>query len=118
MPEHDLILEGLAVFCQAHDVVVEKRGRGYSLLSRQSGAPVARLRLTNDPAKVHVLWWDGEQWKAPGPFGTPTMTLERALDYIASERAFWIHVCPPGAIRNGQTPAKSPSGTSRTAALV
>ena len=92
MPEHDLILQGLEAFCHAHDVVVEKRGRGYSLLSRQSGTPVARLRLTNDPAKVQVLWWDGERWTAPGPFGTPTMTLERALDYIASERAFWIHV--------------------------
>ncbi|WP_246529514.1 hypothetical protein [Microvirga zambiensis] len=92
MPEHDLILEGLEAFCHAHDVVVEKRGGGYSLLSRRTGAPVARLRPTDDPEKVQVLWWNGERWKAPGPFGTPTMTLERALDYIASERAFWIHI--------------------------
>ena len=92
MPELDRILEELEAFCQAHEVVVEKRGRGYSLLTRRSGAPVARLRLTNDPAKVQMLWWDGERWKAPGPFGTPTMTLDRALDYIASERAFWIHI--------------------------
>jgi hypothetical protein len=91
MPERDRILEQLAAFCQAHDVVVDKRGRGYSLLSRQSGAPVARLRVTDDPAKVQVLWWNGER-KAPGPFGTLTMTLDQALDYIASERAFWIHV--------------------------
>ncbi len=92
MGERNRILEGLEAFCQAHDVVVEKRGRGYSLLSRRTGAPVARLRLTTDAEKVQVLWWNGERWKAPGPFGTPTMTLERALDYIASERAFWIHV--------------------------
>ena len=92
MPERDLILEGLAAFCEAHDVVVEKRGRCYSLLSRRSGAPVARLRPTDDPKKVQVLWWNGERWKDPGPFGTPTMPLDRALDYIASERAFWIHV--------------------------
>ncbi|MFC1460796.1 hypothetical protein ACETIH_29575 [Microvirga arabica] len=92
MPEHARILQGLEAFCQAHDVVVDKRGRGYSLLSRRTGAPVARLRLTNDPAKVQVLWWDGQRWKAPGPFGTLTMNLERALDYIASERAFWIHL--------------------------
>jgi hypothetical protein len=92
MPERNLIPEGLAAFCNAHDVVAQKRGRGYSLLSRRTGAPVARLRQTDDPAKVQVLWWDGQRWKAPGPFGTPTMTLERALDYIASERAFWIHV--------------------------
>lgn len=92
MPERDRILEELEAFCQAHDVVVEKRGGGYSLLSRHSGAPVARLRPTTDAEKVQVLWWDGERWKAPGPFGTPTMALERALDYIASERAFWIHI--------------------------
>ena len=63
-------------------------GGGYSLLSRRTGAPVARLRPTDDPAKVQVLWWNGERWKAPGPFGTTTMTLDQALDYIASERAF------------------------------
>ena len=92
MGERDRILEGLAAFCQAHDVVVEKRGGGYSLLSRRKGAPVTRLRPIADAGKVQVLWWNGERWKAPGPFGTPTMTLERALEYIASERAFWIHV--------------------------
>ncbi len=92
MGERDRILEGLEAFCQTHDVVVEKRGRGYSLLSRRSGAPVARLRPIADVEEVQVLWWDGERWKAPGPFGTSTMTLERALDFIASERAFWIHI--------------------------
>jgi hypothetical protein len=92
MGDHDRILEELKVFCQAHDVVVEKRGRGYSLLSRQSGAPVARLRLTDDSEKVQVLWWNGERWKAPGPFGMLTMPVNQAVDYIASEPAFWIHV--------------------------
>jgi len=92
MSERDRILEGLAAFCQAHDVVVDKRGRGYSLLSGRTGAPVARLRPTPDAEKVQVLWWDGERWKAPGPFGTPTMILDQALDFIASEPAFWIHV--------------------------
>jgi hypothetical protein len=92
MAERDLILEGLEAFCHAHDVVVEKRGRGYSLLSRQRGAPVARLRQTDDPKRVQVLWWNGERWKAPGPFGTLTMPVDQAIDYIASEPAFWIHV--------------------------
>ena len=92
MPECDRILEGLEAFCQVHDGVVEKRGRGYSLLSRHSGAPVARLRPIADAGKVQMLWWDGERWKAPSPFGTPTMPLDRALDYIPSERAFWIHI--------------------------
>ncbi len=75
-----------------HDVVVEKRGRGYSLLSRQGGAPVARRRRTDDPEKVQVLWWNGERWKAPGPFGTLTTPVDQAIDYIGSEPAFWIHV--------------------------
>jgi hypothetical protein len=92
MRERDRILEGLAAFCQAHDVVVDKRGRGYSLLSGRTGAPVARLRPTPDAEKVQVLWWDGERWKAPGPFGTSTLILDQALDFIASEPAFWIHV--------------------------
>jgi hypothetical protein len=91
MPHDNLTLERLEAFGRAHDVVVEKRGRGYSLLSGRTGAPMARLRSTADANKVQVLWWDGERWKAPGPFGTPTMTLQRALDYIASEQIFWIH---------------------------
>jgi hypothetical protein len=53
---------------------------------------VARLRPTEDPAKVQVLWWNGERWKDPGPFGRLTMPVDQALDYITSERAFWIHV--------------------------
>jgi hypothetical protein len=56
MPVRDLILEGLEAFCRAHDVVVEQRGRGYSLLNRHSGAPVARLRPTTDAERVQVLW--------------------------------------------------------------
>jgi hypothetical protein len=92
MGKRDRILEGLETFCQAHDVVVEKRGGGYSLLSRRTGAPVARLRPTEDPEKVQVLWWNGERWKNPGPFGRLTMPVDQAIDYIASEPAFWIHV--------------------------
>jgi hypothetical protein len=92
MVEHDRILEGLAAFCQAHDVVVEKRGGGYSLLSRRTEAPVARLRPIADAEKVQVLWWNGQRWKAPGPFGRLTMPVDQAVEYIASEPAFWIHV--------------------------
>ena len=92
MGQRDRILEGLETLCQAHDVVVEKRGRGYSLLSRRTGAPVARLRPTDDPEKVQVLWWNGERWKDPGPSGRLTMPVAQAVEYIASEPAFWIHV--------------------------
>jgi hypothetical protein len=31
------------------------------------------------------LWWNGERWKAPGPFGRLTMPVDQAVDYIASE---------------------------------
>lgn len=81
----------LAAFCLAHQVRVEKRGRGYTLLSARTGAPVARLRLTNEKDKMKVLWWTGGRWGDPGPFGALTMSLDHALDYIASEPAFWIH---------------------------
>ena len=92
MSECDLILEGLEAFCHVHDVVVEKRGRGYLLLRRRKGAPLARLRRTDDREKVQVLWWNGERWKAPGPIGRLTMPVDQAIDYITSEPAFWIHV--------------------------
>lgn len=72
-------------------VAVQKAARGYSLLSERSGAPIARLRPTGEGDKVQVLWWNGERWAASGPFGIATMPLNEALDYIASEPAFWIH---------------------------
>jgi hypothetical protein len=31
------------------------------------------------------------QRSASGPFGVSTMTLDRALDYVASNPFFWIH---------------------------
>jgi hypothetical protein len=72
-------------------IVVEKVARGYSLYSGRTGEPVARLRPTGEDDKVRIHWWNGKRWAAPGPFGVPTMTLQRALDFIASEPAFWIH---------------------------
>ena len=91
MPKADLLLERLEAFCRAHDVRADRKGHGVSLLSTRTGAPVARLRPTDEAGKVQVMWWNGKHWGASGPFGTPTMTLERALDSIASEAAFWIH---------------------------
>ena len=52
--------------------------------SRRSITPLAA-------DKVRVLWWNGERWGASGPFGIVTMPLDEALDYIATEPAFWIH---------------------------
>jgi len=87
----DPLSDPLAVFCRAHRLVLDQRGRTCSLRSARTGARVARLRATGETDKVEVQWWTGERWGAPGPFGTPTMALERALDYVASEPAFWIY---------------------------
>jgi len=43
---------------------------------------------------VQVLWCNGQRWNAPGPFGIATMSLDAALDYIASEPQFWTNARP------------------------
>jgi hypothetical protein len=93
MPKSDPVRERIEAFNQARGggVLVHKAGRGYSLLSERTGAPIARLRPTGDADRVQVLWWNGECWGASGPFGIAIMPLNEALDYIASEPAFWIH---------------------------
>ena len=89
----DAMLERIQAFNRARGggVVVHKAARGYSLLSERSGAPIARLRPTDDGDRVQVLCWNGERWGVSGPFGMVTMPLDGALDYIACEPAFWIH---------------------------
>jgi hypothetical protein len=72
-------------------VEVVRANRGYTLYSLRSGAPVARLRPTGEGGDVQVLWWRREAWGNPGPFGPEVMPLEQALDFIATERSFWIH---------------------------
>ena len=72
-------------------MLVHKAGRGYSLSSERTGAPLARLKPTGDADKVQVLWWNGQRWGASGPFGIATMPLDKALDYIASQPMFWIN---------------------------
>ncbi len=93
MPASDPMRERIEAFNQARGggVVVQKAGRGYSLKSERTGAPLARLKPTGDADKVQVLWWDGQRWAAPGPFGIATMPLDAALNYIASEPHFWTN---------------------------
>ena len=93
MPKADALLERIETFRHAGrgEVVVRKVARGYSLLSARAGAPIARLRPTGEADKVQLLWWNGKRWGASGPFGVTTMPLDEALDYIATEPAFWIH---------------------------
>ena len=93
MSKADAVLERIEAFNRARGggVLVRRVGRGYSLFRERGNAPIARLRLTGEGDKVQVLWWTGTRWSASGPFGMATMPLDRALDYIASEPAFWIH---------------------------
>ncbi len=70
---------------------VERRAGGYTLRSTRTGGPIARLKPTGRDGKVQVLWWNGERWGRSGPLGVPTMTLDQALDYVASEPAVWIY---------------------------
>jgi hypothetical protein len=92
MPEADALLERIATFQHAGrgEVIVRKVACGSSLFSAGTGAPVARLRPTGEADMVQVLWWNGQRWGASGAFGIATMPLDKALDYIAAEPAFWI----------------------------
>ena len=72
-------------------VEVVHANRGYTLRSRRTGRPVARLRPTGRGDDVQVLWWRREAWGDPGPFGREVMPLDEALRFIASEGFFWIH---------------------------
>jgi hypothetical protein len=92
MAKADALLERIKAFHLVKgEVVVRKVGRGYSLFSARTGAPIARLRPIGEADTVQVLWWNGERWGAFGAFGIATMPLDNALDYIATEPAFWIH---------------------------
>jgi hypothetical protein len=93
MARPDPMLERIEAFNRSRGggVVVRRAAKGYSLHSERSGGPVARLKPTGEDGKVRVLAWHRGKWGASGPFGVPTMTLDRALDYVASNPFFWIH---------------------------
>ena len=93
MPASDPMRARIEAFNQARGggVAVHKAGRGHSLLSERTGAPIARLKPTGDADTVQVLWWNGQRWGASGPFGIATMPLDATLDHIASEPHFWIN---------------------------
>src|SRR5215207_1850120 len=56
-------------------VEVLRANRGYTLYSRRTGGPVARLRPTGKEDNVQVLWWRREAWATPGDFGLLTLPL-------------------------------------------
>ncbi len=93
MPASDPMRARVEAFNQGRGggVAVHKAGRGYSLLSERTGAPIARLKPTGDADTVQVLWWNDQRWGASGPFGIAAMPLDAALDHIASESHFWTN---------------------------
>ena len=72
-------------------VEVVRANRGYTLYSRRTEGPVARLRPTGQDDKVQVMWWRETTWAAPGDFGPVVMPLDQALQFIATEGFFWIN---------------------------
>jgi hypothetical protein len=93
MAKRDAMLERIRAFDRTRGggVVVERVNKGYSLFGAATGAPIARLRPTGTGDEVEVLWWRCERWIPFGVFGRLVLPLDRALDCIASEPAFWIH---------------------------
>jgi len=87
------MLECIEPFNRNHGgrMIVRRVASGYSLHSDRAGGPVPGLKPTGEGDKVRVLVWRRDKWDARGPFGVPTMTLDHALDYIASNPFFWIH---------------------------
>jgi hypothetical protein len=72
-------------------VEVVRANRGYTLYSRRTNGPVARLRPTGEGDEVQVLWWRGTAWAAPSDFGPVVMPLDQALEFIATQDFFWIN---------------------------
>src|SRR5215210_6247506 len=72
-------------------IEVIRANRGYTLYSRRTGGPVARLRPTGKADNVQVLWWRREAWATPGDFGPLTLPLDEALEFVATEGFFWIN---------------------------
>jgi hypothetical protein len=70
-------------------VSVRKLRGGYSLSSARTGAPVARLKPMPQDDRFEVLWWRRDAWGSAGPFGAG-LSLNDALEFIASEPPFWI----------------------------
>src|SRR4051812_3701183 len=58
-------------------VEVTRANRGYTLYSRRTGGPVARLRPTGKADNVQILWWRRETWATPGDFGPLTLRSMR-----------------------------------------
>ena len=75
-------------FARGGRVTVRFRANGYSLYSRRSNLPLARLRLTGAGDEVVVLYPSHRGWQALGDFGTVPMPLDHALEMISTNPYF------------------------------
>src|SRR3954462_668326 len=76
-------------FVRGGRVTVRFRANGYSLYSRRSNLPLARLRLTGEADEVVVLYPSHRGgWQPPGDFGTIAMPLDQALETISTNPYF------------------------------
>ena len=90
----DPLLARIEAFHEANGggVVIQKAARGYSLFRADTGQPVARLRPTGRGDQVEVLWWSHrDRWDQIGDFGPMLMSLDEALNYVATDPlgCFW-----------------------------
>jgi hypothetical protein len=90
MSSIDPVIEQIAAYSWPRGgVSVRKIRGGYTLSSVRTGAPVARLKPIPHDGCFEVLWWRRDAWGSTGPFGAG-LSLDDALDFIASEPPFWI----------------------------
>jgi hypothetical protein len=78
--------------CSRGTLFAERRNRGYTLYSAQSGALVARLGPTGWDDRFEVLYWSlwKNRWASTGPFGRTVLSIDDALRFIAYEDIFWV----------------------------
>jgi hypothetical protein len=72
---------------------VRKDRNSYNLVRTDTGAPIARLRPADTKGSFEVFYWspDTERWRSAGLFGGSVLSLDEALDFIASDPmdCFW-----------------------------
>jgi hypothetical protein len=89
MPADPGILKRIRRCPFARGGTVRFRANGYSLYSRRSNLPLARLRLTGEADEVVVLYPSHRGgWQPPGDFGTIAMPLDQALETISTNPYF------------------------------
>jgi hypothetical protein len=91
----DFVLHRIEVFnrAQGGGASVRKDRNGYTLVHEDTGVPIARLRPRDSRGNFEVLYWspDTERWRSVGVFGGTILSLDEALDFIASDPmdCFW-----------------------------